>query len=325
MSALQNAWYNRAVWVWLLAPFTLLFWLLSALRRKFYKIGLFSSKKAPVPVIVVGNISVGGNGKTPLVMYLCRWLKQQGYRPGVVSRGYGGSARNYPLLVNSELGPEIVGDEPAFMAQQLNCPIVIDPIRSRGASALANDHGCDIVICDDGLQHYALQRDVEIAVVDGERRIGNGYLLPMGPLREGAWRLEAVDFVVVNGGHATQNEYLMSLEPGHLVNVKYPNQSKSLSEVASPAIAAAGIGNPERFFSLLEQKGVKIKERKAFPDHHAFCEKDLPEELVLMTEKDAVKCRDFAKEQWWYLPVTANLTEQFKAALLKNLKAIKSN
>jgi len=232
--------------------------------------------------VVVGNINVGGNGKTPLVIYLSNFLKQQGYRPGIVSRGYGGKAPSYPMTVQDNSDPAQCGDEP--------------------------------------LQHYRLARDIEIAVVDGQRRQGNGLLLPAGPLREGKWRLQQVDFIVLNGGKLKKDEYLMSLEPGRLVNVKFKGQTKSLNQITGPVSAIAGIGHPKRFFDLLRNKGIKLENTLAFPDHHQYKAADIPKNTVLMTEKDAVKCAGFAQDSWWYLPVSAKLTEKFNQDFLTKLK-----
>ncbi|GGO74747.1 tetraacyldisaccharide 4'-kinase [Bowmanella pacifica] len=322
MSWLEKRWYQPDVLIWLLLPLSLIFWLLSATRRWLFRLGIKRSIKVAAPVIVVGNISVGGNGKTPMVIRLCQLLKQQGFHPGVVSRGYGGKAPYYPYSLSMNSDPKLVGDEPVMMRHHIGCPMVVAPDRVRGAQYLIEQHKCNIIVCDDGLQHYRLARDIEILVMDGARRNGNGHLLPMGPLREGLWRMKTVDFVVVNGGVAQEGEYLMSLEPGQLVNVKYPSQTQSISELKRPAIAMAGIGNPERFFKLLATRQVKLKERLVFADHHPFKDGDIPDDLVLMTEKDAVKCRDFAKSQWWYLPVSAKLTEQFKQRLLEKIHGI---
>lgn len=323
MSAIESSWYKNNGWSRLLLPLSWLFWLLSTLRRKAYQSGISKQLSPGAPVIVVGNITVGGNGKTPLVIYLSQFLKQQGYRPGIISRGYGGRALTYPMTVNVDSDPEHCGDEPLFMRQRVNCPVVVDPDRVRGATKLVQEHNCNLIICDDGLQHYRLQRDIEIAVVDGQRRQGNNLLLPAGPLREGAWRLKEVDFVVLNGGNLKKHEYLMSLEPARLVNVKYKNQSQSLASLCGNITAVAGIGNPQRYFDLLQSKGVKLSRTIAFPDHHQFSESDFPDGTVLMTEKDAVKCANFAKDNWWYLPVSAKLTDEFDLTLIKKLKSIK--
>lgn len=327
MSRVEKAWYGKSagdrIISWLMAPLSVVFWAVSAARRTLFRLGLKRTQTLPVPVIVVGNISVGGNGKTPLVIRLAQWLRQQGYQPGVVSRGYGGKGAVYPAEVLPDSDPAMVGDEPVLMRQHLGCPMVVDPKRPRGARWLVEQAKCDVILCDDGLQHYALGRDIEIAVLDGVRRNGNGHLLPMGPLREGTWRLDKVNFVVCNGGVAQNGEHLMSLESGQLVNVRYPNQTRSINDLHKSAVAVAAIGNPERFFDLLKQKRVKLDDCIAFADHHKFTETDLPKRTVLMTEKDAVKCRDFAHEDWWYLPVSAKLTDAFKQQLLDSLKQLK--
>jgi tetraacyldisaccharide 4'-kinase len=276
----------------------------------------------PALVIVVGNISAGGNGKTPLVVYLANRLRQEGYHPGVLSRGYGGKNALYPLTVDHISKVDWVGDEAILMRQHINCPLVVDPIRPRGAMELVEKHKCDVIICDDGLQHYALNRDVEIVVMDGKRRCGNHLLLPAGPLREASWRLDTADFLVLNGGLVTNGEYLMSLEAGKLINVKYPNKSLSINDLRAPVTALAGIGNPQRFFSLLEKKRVKLKDQISFVDHHAFIKKDIPSGTVIMTEKDAVKCTQIVHDDCWYLPVSARLTNHFESQHLQQLKQV---
>ena len=326
MNWIDNMWYAPSWYHWpviiLLLPVTALFWALSALRRTLFRLHIKSAVGISVPVIVVGNISVGGNGKTPLVVYLAQRLRQQGYHPGVLSRGYGGKNAHYPMTVQPNSQVAVVGDEAILMRQHINCPLVVDPIRSRGAKVLTDTHKCDVIICDDGLQHYALNRDIEIVVVDGQRRIGNKLLLPAGPLREGAWRLDTVDFVVLNGGMLSNGEHLMSLETGKLINVKYPNKSLSICDLTSPVIALAGIGNPQRFFSLLQKKQVTLTEQISFVDHHAFSAKDIPVGTVIMTEKDAVKCTQIAHDDCWYLPVSASLSSQFESQLLLLLKQV---
>lgn len=324
MTKLEQSWYQNFGWSLLLLPVSALFWVLSAIRRYAFSIGLAKVHKLSAPVVVIGNINVGGNGKTPLVIYLSNYLKQQGFRPGVISRGYGGKAAQYPMTVEVDSEAKYSGDEPLFIKHRVNCPVVVDPNRVRGAQTLIAKHGCDVILSDDGLQHYALGRDIEIAVVDGQRRHGNGYLLPAGPLREGEWRLKTVDFVVLNGGKLQSDEYLMSLESGQLVNVKYQGKTKPLNQITGPVCAAAGIGNPERFFDLLRTKGIKLEKSMAFPDHYQFKQTDLPDDTVLMTEKDAVKCAAFAKDNWWFLPVSAKLTETFNQAFLTKLNAVKS-
>jgi tetraacyldisaccharide 4'-kinase len=326
VSWVDNIWYSPSWYHWpiiiLLLPLTALFWLLSAVRRALFRLHIKTSVDIPAIVIVVGNISVGGNGKTPLVVYLAKRLRQEGYYPGVLSRGYGGKNARYPLSVDHISNVDLVGDEAILMRTHINCPLVVDPIRPRGAMELAKKHKCNVIICDDGLQHYALNRDVEIIVMDGQRLCGNKLLLPAGPLREGLWRLDTVDFLVLNGGLITNGEYLMSLESGKLINVKYPNKSLSINDLNSSVTALAGIGNPQRFFSLLEKKQVKLKKQISFVDHHAFSKKDIPSGIVIMTEKDAVKCTQIAHDDCWYLPVSARLTAQFESQLLQKLKQV---
>ena len=306
----------------LLLPLTGLFWLLSAVRRSLFRLRFKPSFDMSVPVIVVGNISVGGNGKTPLVVYLAKRLRQEGYHPGVLSRGYGGKNACYPMTVEKDSKVDVVGDEAILMRQHINCPLVVDPIRPRGAMELVEKHKCNVIICDDGLQHYALNRDIEIVVMDGKRRCGNHLLLPAGPLREASWRLDTADFLVLNGGLITNGEFLMSLEAGELINVKHPNKSLSISDLRFPVTALAGIGNPQRFFTLLQKMRVKLKDQISFVDHHAFIKKDIPSGTVIMTEKDAVKCTQIAHDDCWYLPVSASLTRQFELQLLQKLKQV---
>jgi len=326
VSWIDNMWYSPSWYHWpviiLLLPLSALFWVLSSLRRMLFRLQIKSSIDIPVPVIVVGNTSVGGNGKTPLVVHLAKRLRQAGYHPGVLSRGYGGKNATYPMSVDDISEVDRVGDEAILMRQHINCPLVVDPIRPRGAMKLVETHKCDVIICDDGLQHYALNRDIEIVVMDGQRRCGNKLLLPAGPLREGSWRLDRVDFLVLNGGSVTNGEYLMSLEAGRLINVKYPNKSLSINDLPLPVTALAAIGNPQRFFSLLEKKRVKLKEQISFVDHHAFSKKDIPSGTVIMTEKDAVKCTLIAHDDCWYLPVSARLPSQFESQLLQKLKQV---
>ena len=326
MSWIDNMWYSPSWYHWpviiLLLPLTAVFWVLSGLRRWLFRLQIKPSVSIPALVIVVGNISVGGNGKTPLVVYLANRLRQEGYHPGVLSRGYGGKNAHYPLTVDHISKVDWVGDEAILMRQHINCPLVVDPIRPRGAMELVEKYKCDVIICDDGLQHYALNRDVEIVVMDGQRRCGNHLLLPAGPLREASWRLDTADFLVLNGGLVTNGEYLMSLEAGKLINVKYPNKSLSINDLRVPVTALAGIGNPQRFFSLLEKKRVKLKDQISFVDHHAFIKKDIPSGTVIMTEKDAVKCTQIVHDDCWYLPVSARLTNQFESQLLQKLKQV---
>ncbi len=330
MSRWHDAWYRGQPVFWLLLPLSLLFLWLTRLRRLAYSKGWLASWRAPVPVIVVGNIAVGGTGKTPLVLALVEQLRQAGYQPGIVSRGYGGQSQTYPRLVDVHDLAQDVGDEPLLLAQRSAAPVVIDPLRARGVRELLAKTSCDVVICDDGLQHLALQRDIEIVVLDGERGFGSGFPLPAGPLRELPNRLDTVDFCISNGpwqGAHLQGPvpHQMTLQPGSWLPVGVlSNASVKTSEppvAGSHVHAIAGIGHPQRFFNMLSAQGFVVTEH-AFPDHHAYALADLsfaPELPLLMTEKDAVKCRDMALDNAWYVPVTAQLPELFWQDLLARL------
>ena len=324
MRAIERIWYDGSPVAWLLLPLAALFWVASGLRRAAYRAGVAATHRLPVPVIVVGNITVGGTGKTPLVVWLAAHLAARGWRPGVVSRGYGARVER-PTPVDSASDAALAGDEPVLIARRAGCPVVVDRDRVRGATWLCAQAGCDLVIADDGLQHYRLARDLEIAVVDGTRRFGNGLLLPAGPLREGRARLRSVDLVVTNGTPAA-GEHGMSLVPGPLYALASPGRRESLGAWRGRAVVAvAGIGNPERFFRTLEQAGLVV-ERRAFPDHHRYRAADVASPAdgrpVLMTEKDAVKCRSFAAPAHWVLPVDAVPDPSFVARLDARLAEI---
>ncbi|MBI2381019.1 MAG: tetraacyldisaccharide 4'-kinase [Gammaproteobacteria bacterium] len=317
-AAVVAAWYRGSRWLILLWPLAGLFWLLSTLRRALYRLGVFKTWRLPVPVIVVGNITLGGSGKTPVVLWLAEFLRNEGYRPGIVSRGYGGRAPEYPCLVTADSRPEAVGDEPLLLAMRSGVPVVVDPRRGRGAQHLVEALGCDLVIADDGLQHHALGRDIELVVIDGERRLGNNWLFPAGPLRESPSRLRRVDAVICNGGEARNGEWAMRLEASGWRSLP-DGEAHELGSLTGRAVhALAGIGNPERFFTLLRGLGAKVLPH-AFPDHHAYTATDLEfpgSELVLMTEKDAVKCRRFAGARpMGYVPVIARFETDFAARL----------
>jgi tetraacyldisaccharide 4'-kinase len=276
-----------------------------------------------VPVIVVGNLTVGGTGKTPLTIWLVQFLQQAGYSPGVVSRGYGGRrGRPEPLRVGPETDPAECGDEPVLIAQKTDAPVMVAQDRVLAARALLTGTFCDILVADDGLQHYRLGRDVEILLVDGERRFGNGWCLPAGPLREPVARAGSVDFIVCREGQARPGEYAMTLRGGTTVNL-LTGQSVPLTHfVGTPVHACAGIGYPERFFRDLAGWGIPV-EPLALPDHHAYRREDVTfpdDKPVLITEKDAVKCRAFAHEKLWYVPVHADVEPAFGRDLLQRLR-----
>lgn len=323
IDTLESAWYGSGRSPRWAGPLAAFYGVAMRLRRRLYQSGLKRSIRLPVPVIVIGNLSVGGTGKTPLTIALAGALQRRGFRPGVVSRGYGGSQRE-PRLLGAEPDPRQVGDEPCLIAASGVCVAVG---RDRPAAALLLiDAGCDIVIADDGLQHYRLARDVEICVIDGVRRFGNGRLLPAGPLREPLSRLARVDLRVCNGGAAADGEHLMQLREDGVIALR-GEQRQPLAAFAGRRVhAVAAIGNPQRFFTSLRNAGIDVIEH-AFADHHGFVAGDLefPDERpVLMTDKDAVKCQAFAKPDWWRVPVYADLPDAFYAALIARIDAIKA-
>lgn len=316
MGRLEASWYRPAWFTGLLLPLAWLFCLLVALRRLLYRLGVLPSHRLPVPVIVVGNISVGGTGKTPLVIALVELLRAQGWRPGVISRGYGGQAASWPQRVTADSEPRLIGDEPLLIARRTHAPLAVGPDRIASAQRLLAEEAIDILISDDGLQHYRLQRDVEVAVVDATRGTGNGLCLPAGPLREPRSRLRSVDLVVSNGEGG--GAVTMVLEAGTPRAVADAGRERPLQSFRGAKVhAVAGIGNPPRFFAMLEQAGLTITPHP-FPDHHAYQPGDLAfgdDAPILMTEKDAVKCAAMDDARLWYIPVTARLPESFPAQL----------
>lgn len=308
--ALQAGWYGKGRLPWWCYPLAGFYGAVIAVRRALYRSGLLRAVRLPCPVIVVGNITIGGTGKTPLTLALVDALRARGYRPGVVSRGYGGTQRE-PMLLGDAPNPSEVGDEPCLIRTS-GVPVAVGRDRPVAAQLLVN-HGCDVLIADDGLQHYRLARDIEICVIDGERRFGNALLLPAGPLREPLSRLDAVDFRVCNGGDPQAGEVLMLLRGG-VVRALADGHEQSIADFFGTRVhAVAAIGNPQRFFASLEAQGVHVIAH-AFEDHHAFVVADFAfgDDLpVLMTEKDAVKCRGFAKTGWWSVPVKAELPAAF--------------
>ncbi|MDN3613186.1 tetraacyldisaccharide 4'-kinase [Vibrio gallaecicus] len=310
---IEKIWFHNHVLkyvLWpLLWPLSLIFQIISNKRRNAYQSGSKSVYRAPLPVIVVGNITAGGNGKTPVVIWLVETLLKEGFKPGVVSRGYGAKAPSYPLVLNDLTPAEFSGDEPRLIRKRTGVPVAVDPIRANAVKALL-EQGVDIIITDDGLQHYALARDIEFAVVDGMRRFGSERLIPLGPLREPISRLNDVDFIINNGGQPGDNEIKMSLAPSEAINLKTGEKSTVCDLKA--LVAFAGIGHPPRFFKTLESLGADLIDTKGFADHKSFNKDELHSfsrqgKNVIMTEKDAVKCEEFAESNWWYLPVTADI------------------
>ena len=314
MERLQHHWYRLSPLHLLLFPLSLIFRALAALRRFLYRSGILVAVKIPVPVVVVGNISVGGTGKTPLTLWLAQQLIENGWHPGIVSRGYTKTKvrQKTPREVSFDDAADKVGDEPLLMAQRALCPVWIGRDRPAAALALLQAHPeCDIILSDDGLQHYRLQRKAEIIVIDGARRFGNGLLLPAGPLREPVSRLRWADAVVVNGGQASNGEFAMSLNGSLFYNLLNPGTVLSAGEFTGQRLhAIAGIGHPQRFFAHLEHLGLTARHH-AFPDHHHYSATNLAfddADAVLMTEKDAVKCAAFANEKCWVLRVDAQVS-----------------
>lgn len=318
-SRLVDAWYVPRLTALTapLVPAALAFAVIASARRMLYRAGVLRARRLPVSVVVVGNVTVGGSGKTPLVAALVRELALRGWHPGVVSRGHGRADAGAPPRVVAPDDPAAaVGDEPLLLART-GIPVAVGRDRVAAARALlAARPDCDVIVADDGLQHYRLARDFELAVVDAARGLGNGWRLPAGPLREAAARLDEVDAIValVTPGTAAPwsvpNAWRMTLEGDVLVRVADRSQSQPASAFAGPGVhAVAGIGNPERFFSQLRSLGIAATGH-AFPDHHRFAPADLAlpgARVVLMTEKDAVKCEAFADERWWFLPVRAHI------------------
>ena len=313
---LAAAWYRRAGWLWLLRPLELLFRLLSGARRLLYRWRVLPGYRAPVPVVVVGNITVGGTGKTPVVIALVEALQAQGISPGVVSRGYGAAAGDFPRLVSPHSSAGDSGDEPLLIARRTGAPVVIAPDRPAAVRALLQAARVDMVICDDGLQHYALQRDMEIVLIDARRGLGNGFCLPAGPLREPASRLASVDHVLYRGGEDPHNA--VQYQPRCWVNL-HSGEERPLSAFAArgEVCAVAGIGQPEQFFATLQDIGIDHVSR-TFADHHRYSGADfagLAGQTILMTEKDAVKCAGLAGNDAWYLRIDAALPAGLVAAV----------
>lgn len=320
---LTQVWYGDKRPGLALRALALLYGSAMTLRRWLYANHWLRSTRLRVPVIVVGNLSVGGTGKTPLTLSLVEALRERGLRPGVISRGYGGSA-TAPQRVTVQSEPDVVGDEPYLIHDRCGVPLAVARDRVAAAQLLLDGAGqIDCLIADDGLQHLRLARDIEICVVDGRRRFGNGRLLPAGPLREPVARLQRVDFLVCNGGETPAGEVRMDLRLGDAVSLNGA-PVRALQTFAGQSVhAVAGIGNPSRFFDSLRACGLTIREH-AFPDHHAFVPADLAfgaTAPIVMTEKDAVKCRAFAPPDSWYVPVTAQLPSEFFDALAQRLAA----
>ncbi|WDE13394.1 tetraacyldisaccharide 4'-kinase [Thalassomonas haliotis] len=341
MRLIEKVWFFRHpakyLLVPLLLPLTLVFALVSCLRRWAYRLGLKKTGHLDKPVIVVGNIGIGGNGKTPVVIFLVKLCRSLGLNPGVISRGYGGQAGSYPYLLDENSTAEVAGDEPVLIYQRCLAPVAVGADRIASGQLLL-EQGCDIIIADDGLQHYRLPRQLELIVVDGKRRFGNGLLLPAGPLREGKRRLKQADCIIYNGVtennlgqekiHGRAENISMLLAPGsvcHLTTGELLPIAEFLQKF--PQVnAMAGIGDPGRFFSTLTTQGFVLNQAQGFNDHHDFSagefahfDESFP---LLMTEKDAVKCREFARDNMWFVPVSAAIPELQQAMLKEKISKI---
>lgn len=324
-------WYEGAPSYRLLIPLSGVYWLLITLRRFLYQVGLFGRKKAVVPVIVVGNITTGGTGKTPVTIWLVNSLSALGFTPGIVSRGYGGSRSSTSMRVDAASDPAVVGDEPVLLARRTQCPVVVDANRARAAQMLADD-GVDVIVADDGLQHYRLERTYEICVIDGSRGLGNRLLLPAGPLRETIDRLEEVDQVLVNGqrqdegpditaGEQNAIEFNLVANEVERLNGSLTRPIKRFSGTTVHGVAA--IGNPARFFDMLRTHGIQVIEH-AFKDHAAISQRDVKfgdDFDVLMTEKDAVKLGHVGSDKYWVVPVDMQIDAVAAGPWLQQIKS----
>ncbi|MDR2215855.1 MAG: tetraacyldisaccharide 4'-kinase [Nevskiaceae bacterium] len=323
---LQRAWYRRSA-PWALRPLSGLYRLIIATRRALYRLRVLSSDHPGVPVVVVGNISVGGTGKTPVVQWLASQLRARGVAVGIATRGYGGSDAG-PRIVDSAASADQVGDEALLLARTTDAPVCVARRRALAARTLAR-HGCTLILCDDGLQHLALRRDLEIAVIDARRGLGNGAMLPAGPLREPVKRLRSVDLLLINGGSTAPGlpaalsaqaiGFDLALHPAQSLT---DGQPRPLSDFAAGTVhAVAGIGDPGRFFTALRAAGLALIEH-AFADHHAYRPGDLAfndDRPVLMTQKDAVKCTAFADGRMWCVPVGARFAQHDAARIVEKI------
>ncbi len=331
MKSLEHYWYESSPIVWLLLPLSALYCLIVGIRRQLYKLKIKSSFSVDVPVIIIGNIVAGGSGKTPLLISLCEYARNNGLSPGVVSRGYGGSFSGLKQLDSSDK-PALVGDEPLMIHQKAKVPVVVGSDRVAAIKHLLENNQCNVIFSDDGLQHYRMKRDFEIAVVDASRRFGNGFCLPAGPLREPVSRLKDVDMVVYNATGSLETEpHSYSLQFSMVLPLE-GGEARSLSDFENKVVhAVAGIGHPMRFFKQLREMGVNVVEH-AFSDHHQYKENDFSgwqSDCIIMTEKDAIKCSDLLLADAWVVNTNAQLSPALKvqldAMLLPVMKQLKSN
>ena len=316
---IEKVWYSKNIFSLLLSPLSLIYISIIYLRYTLYQLGLISITKINVPTIVIGNIVAGGTGKTPLVIWLAKHFKDKGFLPGIVSRGYGGTYLSNIELVKPTSNPLLVGDEPVIIARNTNCPVVVAKIRAKGAKELVEKYNCNIILCDDGMQHYSLARDIEIAVIDGQRRFGNNYCFPAGPLREPKSRIFKAD-LIVSKYNARTCEHKMDYTYHQLVSLNELSKTIPISDLHGMTVhAIAGINNPDHFFSYLRSHKLELIIHK-FPDHYSYTEDDVKFDdnfPVVMTEKDAVKCLNYSSDKHWYIPISAELSKSFVCDLDK--------
>ena len=323
---LQRAWYQGHRALSVLWPLEQLYRFIVQRKRAQFLRGETETYRAPVPVIVVGNLTVGGTGKTPLILWLIEYCRAQGLRVGVVSRGYGAQPPSVPWSVSASDSAQQAGDEPLLIVQRSGVPLVIAPQRAQAVQQLLAEQALDIILSDDGLQHYGLARDIELVLIDAARGLGNQRCLPMGPLREPVERLQSVDAILLNGAQSDSEQgFAMQLQPIELVHVRTGRREPLTYFPAGQRIhAVAGIGNPQRFFNTLETlRWLPIAH--PFADHAEFTAQDLEfsdDYPVLMTEKDAVKCRAFAADHCWYLQVAAQPSAAFAAWFAQRLQPL---
>ncbi len=310
---LDRIWYKNHPAYILLLPLSLIFGVVLSIRKLLYSSGIFKTKVASVPVIVVGNFTTGGTGKTPFVIWLVEFLKTKGLNPGVISRGYGVNSRSKVQQVCADSEPGSVGDEPVLIARRTGVPVAVSADKYQGAMLLIENEQCDVLICDDGLQHLSLGRDLEIAIIDGDRKFGNKYLLPAGPLREPLSRMSSVD-IIISKGTALDNAWQMNYEYGDPVSLLDDKNTMQIESLKDRQIhVVSGIANPGRLHEYLKNMGIRF-ECHIFPDHFDFSSHDLnfADNLpIVMTEKDAVKCIKFANPNMWYLPIQAVFNDVF--------------
>lgn len=336
-SKIENFWYSQSLLKWLFWPFSFIVLIAARLKRFFYKIKLFKTHYFSCPIIVVGNITVGGTGKTPFITFLIKRLQQKKLKIGIVSRGYRSNLKNYPHLIDNKDKVEEIGDEVFMQFHALNVPMAIGADRPAAVNLLLKHHSLDLIISDDGLQHYAMSRNFEILMVDAQRQFGNQLMLPFGPLREPVSRLRTTDFIIQNGVASLDTTDESTASMIQKQNVQYATlsleviglihlvsgESIALSNLKeSKVVAIAGIGNPQRFFDTLADFCTGF-ERRVFADHHQFTPQDFPNnesKIVVMTEKDAVKCMGFAKNNWYFLKIKVALKNSDFDKLYQQIK-----